>query len=542
MKNKSILMASMLIPFLYIMFYVWNTAAGTVFRDDMYLIKGAVVEKFCDRALTFADLWRPTGGSRILGYNLLLLANTAWCGLNSRLVVLLIPFVLLAAAGLLCKDYHRSLAGLWSPSLISGTYALLMLLLFNLTLWEGLTFDYGIVFVWSVPWFIASFYALENLLVEGRRVSWPLAIIIPSFAVLVFGQSSSFAFGAALAITFVCYVTLNRHKISRGFAFRALACTAVLGLLAFLYLHRIKENDYFPVSQYFEWRTFADIWNVVRFVLATLGASVVGAGTSKPSLSLAAIVTLGFLVALTYVLTLILYFKTRMQDRTYLPLFMIAYALSFVALMTIGRFRYGLLYGMAPRYTCSTIYGIIAIVWIILFVLAKPASTTGPLKTVLAAVMLLIFAGMSWTSVVEWRTMPYRKQNFKRLSEIAMHVDTASDEELAAFEERPALVRDSLRLLRKHHLNVYRTVTRPLVAMKKLSLSSGGACSAYLPPSAGVAQTGYTNLPIIFPQIVGGGGYAIELILLNVGSPASATFKLLGEDSSQPVATEDRNR
>jgi len=34
-------------------------------------------------------------------------------------------------------------------------------------------------------------------------------------------------------------------------------------------------------------------------------------------------------------------------------------------------------------------------------------------------------------------------------------VDSASDEELAKFEERPALVRESLRVLKECHLNVY---------------------------------------------------------------------------------------
>lgn len=190
MKSKLILIASVLIPFLYIMFYVWNTAGVTVFRDDIYLIKGAVIEKFCDRTLTFADLWRPTGGSRLLGYNLLQLANAAWFRLNSRLVVLLIPFVLLATACLLHKDYTRSLSGLCSPALIATTYALPMLLLFNLTLWEGLTFDYAIIFVWSVPWFLASYYALRGLLLNGSGISWLLAIVIPGLAVLVFGGMS----------------------------------------------------------------------------------------------------------------------------------------------------------------------------------------------------------------------------------------------------------------------------------------------------------------------------------------------------------------
>jgi len=491
-KSKLILMASVLIPFLHIMFFVSDTGGSTAFRDDMYLIKGAVVEKFCNGTLTFADLWRPTGGSRLLGYNLLLLANTAWCGLRSRPIVLLIPFVLLATAILLYRDYQRSLAGLCSPALFAGSYFLPMFLLFNLTMWEALTFEYAIIFVWSVPWFLASFYALENLVLKGGGYSWLLAILISGTAVLLFGQTSSFAFGASLAITFGCRVVFNRQKLQKERLIRALAGAAVLGLIAFLYLYRIKENDYFPFTQYMNLRIFAHGWNVLRFVLVTLAGSVVGVDAATKYLSSESIVALGSLVAMAYALALTLYFKTRMHERTYLPVFLIAYTLAFIASMTMGRFQYGLWYGMASRYTCSTLCGIIAIVWIYLFAFAKTA--VKPLRYTLVGVTILVFAGMCWTSVLEWRTQPYRKETFQRLSEIALRVDTASDEELANFEERPYLVRDSLRVLKRYQLNVYRAALRPLVPSTSLLLSSGGVSSTDTFSSPGIARTGYATL------------------------------------------------
>jgi len=95
---------------------------------------------------------------------------------------------------------------------------------------------------------------------------------------------------------------------------------------------------------------------------------------------------------------------------------------------------------------------------------------------------------------VEWQNQPYRKENFERLPEIALHVDTAYDEELAAFEERPSLVRDSLRVLRKHQLNVYRAGLTPPVSMTRLSLSAGGARSTYTSSSPGAVRTGYATL------------------------------------------------
>jgi hypothetical protein len=494
MKNKLLLMASVLIPFIHIMLYVWSTGGSTVFRDDIYLVKGAVVEKFCDGTLEFADLWRPTGGSRILGYNLLLMANTAWFGLNSRLVVRLIPFVLLATAFLLFKDYSKSLAGLCTPAWIAATYALPMLLVFNLTMWEGFAFDYAIIFIWSIPWFLASFYALEGVVLKGGWRSWLPAIVILGLAFLVFGQSSSFAFGTALVTTFACRIALNRRDLPRGFVSRVLAGGAVLMLIAMIYLYRIKDNDFFPATQYLDWSFLTNPWDTVRFVLASLAASIIGADASKPYLNAAAIIAVGTLVALIYGLALALFFRARMYQRTYLPLFLMAYALAFVAIMTMGRFQYGLLYGMASRYTCSTICGIIAIVWIIVFALTKSVPAARLTRSALIALIAAILLGVLWTTVLEWEIQPHRKANFHRLREIALRVDTASDEELAGFEEDPSRVRDSLRVLKNLHLSVYRSRPALLVSMKNLSLPAGSACSISTSSMSKPARIGYATL------------------------------------------------
>ena len=72
------------------------------------------------------------------------------------------------------------------------------------------------------------------------------------------------------------------------------------------------------------------------------------------------------------------------------------------------------------------------------------------------------------TAMTEWRIQPHRKAYFENLREIALRVEAASDEELAKFEERPTLVRESLRVLKDCNLNVYH---QPSVARR--SDSSG---------------------------------------------------------------------
>jgi hypothetical protein len=67
----------------------------------------------------------------------------------------------------------------------------------------------------------------------------------------------------------------------------------------------------------------------------------------------------------------------------------------------------------------------------------------------------MIFTGLLLTSIVVWHVQPVRKANFEQLYDIAMRVDTATYDELLKFEAPPEQVRDSLRLLRQHKLNIY---------------------------------------------------------------------------------------
>lgn len=459
MKDKIILALSVLIPFVVIFTYVWTTATDLAFRDDMYLIKGGFIESYCRGSLTFADIWRPTAAARILGYNLLQVANIKWFGMNSKIIVLLIPFLMLGSALLIYRDYRKSLAPECSPQFIAATFLVLTLIIFNVIQWEGLTFAYGFVFQSPMPFFIASFVSLELFLSTGARKYWPLAFILPTLAVLIFGGSHAFAFAPALGSTFLCYLITRRSSLTKDFWHRALMISVFLATIAFLYMYRIHHNDYFPNSSYHAAEVFAHPLESLQFLLAAFGASVVGVDAATAHFSFHTIVVLGVAVVLLYALALVLFFRSSMYERTYLPFFLIMQTIFYLFFMTIGRFRLGIAYGMASRYTCVSIYGLVALAWIFMFILTRPARLTALLKITICASFVIIFAGLLLTAVVERRIQPYRKIYFEQIHAIAMRVDTATPEELSKFEERPNLVRDSLRLLREHRLNAYHTAS-----------------------------------------------------------------------------------
>jgi hypothetical protein len=201
---------------------------------------------------------------------------------------------------------------------------------------------------------------------------------------------------------------------------------------------------------------------VVKFILATFGASVVGidAFFACSYFSFYSIIIIGIIIVLLYVLAVILFFQSRMYERTYLPLFLIMQTFFYLGFMMIGRFKIGGIgYGMASRYTCVSIYGLAAMVWIFIFILTRPERPTALLKGILYASFAMIFSGIILTSSVVWSMKPAQKAFFEQLHNIAARVDTATPEELSNFAERPELIRDSLLFLREHKLNVYRNAT-----------------------------------------------------------------------------------
>ena len=409
-KAKFIFSLSLLIPFTLVFIYVCTTATDLAFRDDMYLIKGGFVESYLNDTLTFDDLWRPSAGVRILGYNLMQIVIIKWFSMNSRLIVLLIPFLMLASAILIYREYRKSLALDCTSEFIAATFLALTFIIFNVIQREVLLFAYGFAFQSSMPFLIASFVSLELFISKGTRQYWPLAFILPALAVLVFGGTHCFAFAPALGSTFLCYLLTRRSRLTKDFWFRALIISVFLSVIAFLYMFRINHNDYVlaPNSSYYSTEIFARPVEAVRFLLAAFGASVVGVDAffACTYFSFHTMVVLGLIVVLLYSLALVLFFRSQMHERTYLPFFLIMQTLWHLGLMTIGRFSFGIDYGMASRYTCVSIYGLVALVWIFIFILARPVRSNILLKSTLYAGLVTIFAGLLLTSIVVGWTAP----------------------------------------------------------------------------------------------------------------------------------------
>jgi hypothetical protein len=303
---------------------------------------------------------------------------------------------------------------------------------------------------------------MELFLAKGEAKYWPAAFIVPTLAVLVFGGTHSFSFAPALGVTLICYIVTCPTSLTKAFWLRFVVIGIFLAMLAFLYMYRINDNDYFPGSSHHLdkiVKLLASPVEALQFLLAASGASVVGVNAANIYFSFHGMVVLGFCVVIIYCLCGYLFFASKLYERTYLPFYLMMQTLFYLIFMMIARFDYGIDYGMASRYTCVSVYGLAGIIWVIIFFLANSEDLKSRWRGLLCLPIVMIFLGILFTSIVEWKIQPHRKAYFKNVREIALRVDTASNDELSKFEERPELVRQSLKVLREYHLNVYRSTS-----------------------------------------------------------------------------------
>jgi hypothetical protein len=111
---------------------------------------------------------------------------------------------------------------------------------------------------------------------------------------------------------------------------------------------------------------------------------------------------------------------------------------------------------MASRFAYISLFGLAAVSWIFIYTLSGRKRPKRLVKTFIFTGFSMILAGLLLTSMIVWRIQPERKEYFMKLNDIALHVDTATDEDLLHISVWPEQVRYALKLLREHNLNVYR--------------------------------------------------------------------------------------
>lgn len=191
-------------------------------------------------------------------------------------------------------------------------------------------------------------------------------------------------------------------------------------------------------------------------ILIMLGSIVIP--TSEFIGSIPVVCFVGILILLLTITALILYFRRKIYQISYFPLACLIYAFVSIIVIISGRSQYGIEYLRSSRYVVETtilLLGNAHIYWLIFaqyFYNEKVRKHWGIIALTLLVVQSAPIFG---ANVMEFETAPFRKAYNDSMVQLALNIDTATDEELTIFQAPASDVREGIEVMKEYDLCVF---------------------------------------------------------------------------------------
>jgi hypothetical protein len=459
------LLVSLAVALLVSVHYVRRTYVDVVMLDGFAHVP--FVDQVLDGNATLSSVTaEPYFGEHLyLGYRAIMIANGALFGLDMRLDPVL--FVL-AFAGVAVL-YHLEVARVVSQERRWPLWLLTVPLVFlSFSLVAPPLMLMTTQFVWACTVAVGiAVLAQRGIYGERRRLPFLGALgLLPVYYFL------SGAYFPGL-IAGLVGVHLARALLERRGLFDRrsllLVGSAVGGALAYTaLLVSTQEGEGDSVSGGLT-LLVTDAGRSVLTYFAGLSAAVLDTHTLERS-SDTTVTVLGGLVALTTVTACWLFWRTKMYERTYLPIFSIFYSLGIMTAVRAGRgSRTGWRGITAEWYAYHLRFLVIGVVWILLHALVlayaarRSEKPTGqPVRRtlqVLAAVsgLTLITASQAYGNQAQWERAPHVKAYYAEKQRALLYPELYPDDSAVLLWPAPALDR-ARAALREHRLSGFSEV------------------------------------------------------------------------------------
>jgi len=194
----------------------------------------------------------------------------------------------------------------------------------------------------------------------------------------------------------------------------------------------------------------------------TLANAFGGRGIPDP-----AVIAVGFLMIAAYLVALVVYFVSGMNEVTVFPLCLLVSGFINHGLITVARWIFlNENYGLSSRYAGQFMVGLVGLI-LIAGLYKRPKNyyrrrtaekIRKTARTVLIAATCLVVAGSLWTTADEIRKMPYRKANYEAMEQMVLDYENHSEEELAQtleWHKDPSTMLNALKIIKDNRLNVF---------------------------------------------------------------------------------------
>lgn len=378
---------------------------------------------------------------------LLLSVNAMVFGLNTRFELVL-GFVGLVLASL---TLYLWLSTTWlrsaRPAAAVVAWIPCLFFLFNLNQWENIVLGIGGYHLVGLAALIPCLWAIDRSLrapgiTTRQGLILCLALVVSSLFLLQY-----FVVLAVAAALLAILALVAGHASARAVLVAILAGSAAGFFLTFVPAASFGQSSSSALP------SMGDLASVGRFFLNMLAAAMLQWEGKRVVADSGYMLGLPAMIA--FAMAIWLYVSQRMYRTSWLPLALCIYSLLVCVVVSFSRFRYGVDYGFASRYTSQTILGFVGCYLVLVKALEHRTQERGAIGMV--AVFCLVAATLQVaTHVVQWQIAPHRQAYFREVARVAAKFEQAPDEELARFQIPVQATRQALPILRRHRLSFFR--------------------------------------------------------------------------------------
>ncbi len=425
-----------------------------------------LTEKVFRGEFSFNDMWTSLAGHRGGFAYLFIALNIRYLGMNTLIGIYLGLFVNIITSILLYIYYKKKVLCLEKNEKLKKILFLLVpIALFSFNQWEIYTLAFSFSFALRRLLYFITFLIIEKIILKYDSIKKYMFEILIYLLVIMLFMSGGYlpAFIGSILFCFIINTVLNfkqSKKISKQYLI--ITCVMILGLIIYMKdLAGISENGQSIMN------LVKGIFNGSLFkgIFIMLGSSVIDSLSGDKFGTIRVFVSSGFIVFLIYLLSLWIYFSKKMWERTYIPLFLMAYTgINIIVIYYARSGIHGIEYLSSSRYSCETILGVIGVMHILIehvlttdfkFIKEKRKAFILCIASIMSLLILITTLLSSYAE--EFLFASYRKNYQNTLVDMMLNIDDYTDAELSVFQaNKPEQVRNGIYLMKKYKLGVFR--------------------------------------------------------------------------------------
>lgn len=411
--------------------------------------------------LSWTQLWNSATEQRVPMMFISMAANAKLFGLNTRVEIFAGFLMMLANTLLIYKIYVRTTLDK-TKKIAFILFIPIILLIFSGNQWEIITTQFSFVIMLKLFMFTTIYYMIDRLLQNTEKNKKRIAEIILFVFITVCSVATAFfpAMMGAVGTAIILHIILKKNDRKYMKTYILIFAGLIFSGLFYMWGANALAMEGQDISIIF---TSLFDGNLIKGLLLMMGATIVHTNIMQV-FGLLIVYLAGAFVFTISIYAIYLFFKTKMYEKTYIPIMFMVYGFISMLLLFVG--RYGLFgelpYLTSSRYTCDTIVALIGIIWI--YAYSIKYSNFNFRKPIVIISMLPIIAVSAATFVnnlSESVYAPYRGIYFQGILDTVLMDDItlATDAQIAATQATNREVfENGVNIMKKYDLGVFRNL------------------------------------------------------------------------------------